>query len=92
MNAWIETAAGNLLSFSSGAIVVKESTPGGPWEIGVAVGAAPSPFATGLADRPAADRVRNALAIRISTVCTGDAPQIIRYNAATGTVCATDLD
>lgn len=89
MNAWIETAAGNLLSFGSGAIVVKESTPGGTWEIGVAVGGAPSPFATGLADRPAADRIRNSLAVRISMA---DAPQIIRYSPTTGTVCAVDLD
>ena len=93
MNAWIETASGNLLNAAVvNAIAVKETTPGGPWEVGAATGSAPSPIATGLADRPAAERVRNALAIRISTTCTADTPQIIRYNPATATVCAVDLD
>lgn len=91
MNTWIETANGNLLNAAEmNAIVVTETTPGGLWEVGVATGAAPSPFATGLADRSAARAVRNALAVAVSTSSRDETAVAVYFDSVDG-VCAEAL-
>jgi len=92
MAAWIETASGNLLNTASlSHIVVKESTPGGTWEVTAGTDSKSAPFATGLDGRPAARAVRNALAVAISTACTADAVQMICFEEITGTVRTAEL-
>ena len=91
MNIWIETASGNLLNAAvMNAIVVKETTPGGLWEVGVATGAAPSAFATGLANRPSARAVRNALASAVALAGSGG-PITVYFDTEEG-VCTEALD
>ncbi|HEX9087862.1 MAG TPA: hypothetical protein VF867_10080 [Arthrobacter sp.] len=92
MVAWIETASGNLLNTASvGHILVKESTPGGTWEVVAATDAKSAAFATGLAGRPAARAVRNALAVAISAAGTAEAVRMICFEEITGTVCTEEL-
>lgn len=92
MVAWIETASGNLLNTASVShIVVKESTPGGAWEVTAGTDSKSAAFATGLTGRPAARALRNALAIAISTACTADAVQMICFEEITGTVCTEEM-
>lgn len=80
MEAWIESAAGNLLSASSvNNIKVSETTPGGEWEVSAGTDAKTAPFAKGLANREAARKVRNELAVAIAEACKADAVQMISY-------------
>lgn len=92
MDAWIETASGNLLFASSVThILVKESTPGGTFEVVIGSPATTAAFATGLAGRPAAQAVRNSVAMAISRASTADTVQLLTYCQITGTTCTEEM-
>lgn len=92
MEAWIESAAGNLLSASSvNNVKVSETTPGGDWEVSAGTDAKTAPFAKGLASRDAARKVRNALAVALSEACKADTVQMISYCDLTETVGFEEL-
>lgn len=92
MDAWIESASGNLLNAASIInITVKESTPGGMWEIIACTDHKSASFATALPDRATARTVRNALAMAMSAACRAGKFQMICFEPVTGTVCVEDL-
>lgn len=93
MDVWIESAAGNLLNASSvNNIKVSEATPGGLWEVAAGTDAKSAAFATGLASRDAARKVRNALAVAMAKAGHADTVQMITWCTITGTVSAEELD
>jgi hypothetical protein len=92
VEAWIESAAGNLLSASSvNNIKVSETTPGGEWEVSAGTDAKTAPFAKGLASRESARKVRNALAVAIAEACKCDVVQMISYCDITEKVDVEEL-
>ena len=92
MDVWIESAAGNLLNASSvNNIKVAESTPGGTWEVSAGTDAKTAPFATGLASRDAARKVRNALAVTMAKAAHADAVQMICWCSITEAVSTEEL-
>lgn len=92
MEAWIESAAGNLLSVSSvNNIKVSESVPGKEWEVSAGTDAKSAPIAKGLTSRDAARKVRNALALAMAEASRADTVQLICYCTITEAVTAEDL-
>lgn len=91
MDVWIETAAGNLVKASAMThISMREHD--NTWEVCVSASAAPAPFASGLTNQLAARKVRNTLAISMSTAAAALKPQLISYDAQALSVVCSDLD
>lgn len=91
MDVWIETTAGTLVKASATTHITMRDTEKSGWEVSVSASAAPAPVASGLADKAAARRVRNTLALSMSTAKAAAAPQVVVYDAEDQVVASYDL-